>query len=439
MAVIDNIVDVSISRQTAQLDLEVFDVPLILVEMDAATATSFGGRVKTYTSYEALEDDLPIGHAGLVIAGKLLGGQQKPNTFKVGRKDENESYAEALSAVIDADDRWIALLSDAEESSDIMQISESIQRMQKVYFFSTDSAEALQADQNIEYTATVRFDISGAEEGDTLTIRLAGQQYTSTLAEEGWTDFLGGTVAIDSEVSPAGLATITSVENFVITRAEQEIQNGYSGPVDPENISATDPVGADIGQRIKAKGLFKTVYMYSPTAFSEYPEASWVGSQIVEVPGSNTWEYKSLAGVTPARLTDSQVALLESRNYNYYITVKGVPVTRRGVAADSEWVDTIILVMWLEARMQEQIFFRLANARKIPYTGAGFTVIEGDIRSVLSQAQANGGVDSFTVSSPNPLDIPEIQRGKREAGIFRFQARLAGAISTVVVRGVVNY
>ena len=98
----------------------------------------------------------------------------------------------------------------------------------------------------------------------------------------------------------------------------------------------------------------------------------------------------------------------------------------------------MILVDWIYARMQEQIFFRLINTKKIAFTQTGLTMIENEIRSVLSQAQANGGVDTYTVNAPRVLSIPEMQRAARNAGDFTFEARLQGAVSTVVVRGVVS-
>lgn len=98
----------------------------------------------------------------------------------------------------------------------------------------------------------------------------------------------------------------------------------------------------------------------------------------------------------------------------------------------------MILVDWIHARIQEQVFFRLVNTKKIPFTDAGATMIENEIRSVLTQATLNGGIDGFTVTAPRVLSIPEMQRNARVMGDFTFDARLAGAVSVVVIRGVVH-
>ena len=75
-------------------------------------------------------------------------------------------------------------------------------------------------------------------------------------------------------------------------------------------------------------------------------------------------------------------------------------------------------------------------------TRTGVTIIENEIRTVLSQGVANGGIadaPQYQVQSPNILDISEVQRAQRILGDFRFQFRLASAAHRVIVRGVVSY
>ena len=88
--------------------------------------------------------------------------------------------------------------------------------------------------------------------------------------------------------------------------------------------------------------------------------------------------------------------------------------------------------------MQEQIFFRLVNRKKIPYTSAGFAIIESEVRSVLDQATTNGGIDTYSVYVPQVLSIPENVRAQRILDHISFEARVAGAVSTVIIRGVVH-
>lgn len=87
------------------------------------------------------------------------------------------------------------------------------------------------------------------------------------------------------------------------------------------------------------------------------------------------------------------------------------------------------------------MFYRIINKKKLPFTQAGATIIGAEIRSVLSQGVANGGIadaPAFKVTEPNVLAIPEVQRAQRIMGDFKFEARLAGAAHTVIIRGVVT-
>lgn len=65
-------------------------------------------------------------------------------------------------------------------------------------------------------------------------------------------------------------------------------------------------------------------------------------------------------------------------------------------------------------------------------TDAGLLIVENEIRSVLSQAQANNLIDrGWTVNTPPVASIPETLRAQRAAGVFVIRARLAGAVRFV--------
>jgi len=445
MAQIDSIVQVNISRQTAQIDITSFDIPLILVEMDANMEAEFTDRVRTYGSLAEVAGDFPLDHNAYKIAEKLLGGDLSPSQFKIGKKTEGETYPEALFAVEEADNTWYALIADSHEREDILGLASAVQGMRKVYFTSTDDADALSQLLNPTYVATVEYGVTTPEAGDKLRVRVAGVSFESEYDGSEWEEW---TYLGDGEspipITPSfddttGILTLESSENFVISKATILPADGDPEDVDDANISDTDVQGLDVGQTLKAKGFFRTIILFSRTANVDWPEAAWVGGQLPEVPGSVAWEYKRLAGVEVSKLTGTEINLLENRNYNYYIPIKGVNVTRRGkTVGEGEWIDTIQVVDWLHARLQEQIFYRQVNMKKIPYTNEGFTIIENEIRSVLSQAQANGAIDDYTVIVPRVSEIPEMERARRNAEGFKFVARLQGAISTVRIEGVVH-
>lgn len=374
MSVIDSIVEVSISRQTTQVDMESFDIPLILVEISNSLATVFTDRVRTYSDLEGVAEDLGVDHVGYLMASKLLGGDLKPSSFKIGVKLINESYTQAVNACLQADDKWYALLSDANGDDEIYELANFIQSQRKMFFTSTDSALALNTSQTPTYSAVVNVgDLGAGVVGDKISLVVNGRRMESTFeagTPDAWGDFVNSEtleVWTSDFTVLGGVLTLNSTEMFSITSGFKSI--GLTPVVtdfEPENIGKTTITGMDIGQKLRLMGMTRTSMMFSRRAFIDYPEVVWVGGQLPEIPGSNTWEYKSLPGVMVDKLTDNQISLLEGRGYNYYIPVKGVNITRRGKVAEGEWNDVIILVDWLHARMQEQIFFRLINSKKIP-------------------------------------------------------------------------
>lgn len=197
----------------------------------------------------------------------------------------------------------------------------------------------------------------------------------------------------------------------------------------------------DVGYLLDAANYDRTILVYSPNAATEHPECAWLGSQIVEVPGSNTWAFKGANGITATKLSGTAESALKAKHVNYFTTIAGTDIFLNGVTSKGSWIDEVIFVDWLYARIQEQVFYRIINKKKIPFTSAGATIIGAEIRSVLSQGVANGGIADtppFRVIEPAVLSIPEVQRAQRIMGDFKFEARLAGAAHSVIIRGVVT-
>lgn len=196
---------------------------------------------------------------------------------------------------------------------------------------------------------------------------------------------------------------------------------------------------SDTGALLDAAGYNRTFIVYTPAADIQYPEAAWIGSQLAYTPGSNTWKFKQAAGITVGNPSDSGRANLRLKHINMLIDIAGLNQFVDGWMADGTWIDEIVFQDWLEARLKEGVFFRLANTLKVPYTNPGFTIIENEIRAVLSLAEANGGIDrGWTVTTPDVLSVPATQRAQRIAGTFRFRARLAGAVHSVIIEGVLT-
>lgn len=205
-----------------------------------------------------------------------------------------------------------------------------------------------------------------------------------------------------------------------------------------QDVTAIAVTTTDIGAQLKALSYDQVSAMYHPQADTVYPEAAWVGSQLTYTPGSNTWEFKSLEGVPVTSLSSTARTNLELKNMPYYISIAGVNITRNSKMADGTFIDQKIIEFWTIARMQESVFGMLVRKPKVPYTDAGFALVEAQMRSVLALGVTNGAYSAYTITVPRVQDVPENQRLQRIAGDFLFDATLQGAIHKVIIRGVVH-
>ena len=109
--------------------------------------------------------------------------------------------------------------------------------------------------------------------------------------------------------------------------------------------------------------------------------------------------------------------------------------------ASGEFIDVIIGVDFIHARMQESIYSRLVNLKKVPYTNQGVDIIVNGMEGVLTRA-VNQGIlaadPAPTVTKPNVREIPFNDRALRQLPDLFFNGVLAGAIHRVLIRGTVT-
>lgn len=172
----------------------------------------------------------------------------------------------------------------------------------------------------------------------------------------------------------------------------------------------------------------------------QFSDAGWLGRCLPFAPGSETWAYKRIVGSTTDAWSASDLTTLETDNSNHYTEVAALPVTRQGKAHGGEWIDVVRGLDWLKARLQERIFALLANVPKVPYTDSGAQQIVAEVRSQLLEAEAVGVLspgESVVTVVPVADQTPANRAARRLAGV-EFQARLAGAIHTVQIVGVIS-
>lgn len=301
------------------------------------------------------------------------------------------------------------------------------------------SAEAVLedfADTDPEYTAAQRF---------------FGQQIQPTFIKIGFRD---ADAATPETITEAYTAIKAADDDFYFvtaqTREAVDVE-ALAGTVETESrIFGTSTSSAlaldaadttDIGSVLQALNYAKTFVIYAEDE-TQFPECAIIGLQAPKDPGSTTWKFKTVTGVNASNLTTTQSLTLKGSKFDYgkgYNTIEptgGRDIFAEGRMVNSEFIDIIRFSHWLEARMRERIYLTLVNSEKIPFTNAGFAIIEGRMREVLNNGVAVGGIlPNYEVVVPNARTLDPNERANRVASGFSFRATLQGAVHYVSISG----
>ena len=424
MSELDQIVNITISRESAAVATASFQIPLVL-----ATFTEFSERTRTYTDIDAVGDDFSSSTLVYKIATKLFGQSTVgavPPSIVVGRRQVDTV---TLTPVVANNATYTVTINDVE------------------YAFTSDAdATAAEITAGLDTAIGSPAGITATDGTGTLTVAV-------TAPGTSWS------IKVSSNLTQVNTApTETYVD--ALEAVEQENNSWYGIVLDTHTTQVVEDISdaisarrklfgtstadtvtpttgtTDIAKILSDKTADRTYGVYLPTADTDFPEAAWMGAQLPYTPGSNDWDFKRAVGVTVSNLTDTQRVNLRAKNCNMYTTVAGVNIFQDGDTFGGSPIDEIVGIDWLYARLQEGVYFRLINSLKVPMTNAGLAIIENEIRSVLSQAEANGLIDrGWSVNTPDVSSIPANQRAQRIAGVFVFRARLAGSIRRVQING----
>ena len=184
-------------------------------------------------------------------------------------------------------------------------------------------------------------------------------------------------------------------------------------------------------------------------ANNEYAHVAYMAKCFGFVPGTESWAYKTLKGITAGSYNATEIAAFKTAGVNCYAKIAGVDVTLSGYTVSGEWIDIMRYIDYLASDIQERVYKLLAANAKIPYTSAGLVAIESAIRTSLANGQASGAiaeadyvdgetVPGYTVSVPDISTISAATRRTRILSGITFTARLTGAIHTVQIVGTLS-
>jgi len=427
MTQLTDIIDIQISRETAAVAQTNFNVPLFI-----GSHLNFVERARTYSSLTAVAEDFSATDKAYIVASKLFGQTLKPANIVIGRRQIPGATINVTTVVVGTS--YVMTVNNSPYSYTSVALDTAVEIIEGLKTaYEVAPIPGIVFTDNTDGTATIASTVDWSLKVTT-NMAVAAQPAT-----ESWGDTIAAVQAADDTwyaltIESHLTADVLSVAGII--EAKKKVFGTSSSAIDIKSTGTTD-----LFSQLKALTYQRTFGLWSADADTNYPEAAWIGYQLQEQPGSNTWAYKTLSGFTVSKLSDTESKNIQDKNGNTYETVGGLNTTIGGKMFGGEFIDIMVFVDWLEQRMKERLWFRLANSKKIPYTSAGAAIIEAEIRAQLNDGIRAGGL----ADSPAPIvtvpDVLSVSANMRAQRIFEgitFEARLAGAIHFVKIRGTVT-
>lgn len=428
MSTLTDFVDIQVSRETEAVARASFSIPCFI-----ASHTRFSERAREYTNLDGVGEDFPSTSSVYIAAQRYFGQQIVPTKIVVGRRQVDGvdgsvatvANATAYTLTVNGTAATITSDSSATAAEIVAALKVAVDALSVTGLTFTDN---LDGTFDLDITAGTAWSVKAS----------ANLTLANKASAELWPDAIDAVRAANDTWYYLSTDDHTDAGILAIAGEIQTLrkQYGFSTSAAAAKTSST----SDIFSQLKALSYDRTFGMWKADANTAFPECGWIGSQAQAVPGSNTWAFKNIVGTTPDVLTATESGYLRGKNANTYETIGGVNRTTNGVSAQGEYIDVMVLVDWIESRMQEGIWFVLANTPKLPYTNAGLSQLEVQVRKILSEATRNGGLDpdrAPVIIVPDATTVSPALKAARSVEGITFTAYLAGAIHKVTIRGVV--
>lgn len=284
---------------------------------------------------------------------------------------------------------------------------------------------------NFAYDAAVRFFQQNPNPGSVKV----GLKYITTTPDADWTAAMVAIRAADPNFYGVVIKSVTIADQEEVADwAETENVIFFARTADANVIATGDTTS--IAYYVNNASYDRTAVYYTGT-ITNYPDIAALAEASPYTPGSQTWAYKTLTGVTADTLTSAQFGYAIGKECNVYQEIAGVKITRWGTVGSGEYIDVTRGLDWTTARIQEEVYSLEVNNRKIPFTDEGIRLVANAVRGVLLTGADNGLFvrDSIVVTAPLRSETTSTDRGNRVLNTVTFSADLAGAIHTTTVTG----
>lgn len=332
----NEIVEINISRESRGVTRQGFGKPLFI----GTTGFSDNSRVRRYTEISQVEDDFVDGDVELDAARRFFGQELRPSEIKIGYHDPQKiasvEYDVTSPTTGSLDYEFTingeAVTHTASEGDAVRDVIEALE----IEFANTVTTATFSKSESSFRVSPVdpdTFDYSVATD-DTLTENEVKESYVNAYnyIKSVDTDFYYTTMESHEKVDVEGMADVVQAEKRIFVTSTSDPKSS--------NSLVTD----DIGTILKNKDLTRTFIIFAEDD-KEYPECALVGLQASKSPGTSTWKFRTVSGITASNLSVTQSLSLKGTRYEYgkgyntYEDIGGRKIFSEGRAVNGEFLD----------------------------------------------------------------------------------------------------
>lgn len=438
MANVDSIVTINIVVQDSAVSEPGFGIPMVMTH-----ESPFGPEL--VRSYSATADMVADGFSatGATVAAvtAILAQNPKVVEVKVGRRTSTATAQTRVMTVATALDNTdytvtingVAFTFDSGVAPTPITIALGLDALINA------GGEPVSSTDNLDGTFDLIADVVGDLFGLTHSVSIITQDDTSL--EDGIAadyaaikleddDFYGVTMTSGATLEAEALAAVVEADRkiFGFNSADSDILSNTAG---------------NLFETLATAAYNRTLVIFSQDNF-DYAAAAWIGNRFPIDPGSSTWAFKTLAGVSVDPLNNTQINNIETNDGNHYTATAGVNITLQGTMASGRFIDITRGIDWLHARLQTRLFGVFVNTPKVPYTNSGVTLMESEVNAQMLESinrDVLAANPAPTVTVPDVLDSSQVSandKATRTLPAVEFSGTLSGAIHNMTVNGSVS-
>lgn len=201
--------------------------------------------------------------------------------------------------------------------------------------------------------------------------------------------------------------------------------------------------------RLAAKNYANTFFVYDEKCTTQNAPAAIMGRLFGKEPGTENWTNQKIAGIEATALDETEYNAIRAKNGMTFESFGDFSLTQNGKVVGNEWID----IIRGRAAMLEELRVNSVLAlvdKRVKYNDSGIATIISSVVEILSKYQRIGFIDDevlvdgtvspgFVVYAPSAAEITRNQRANRTYATITFNARVAGSINQMTIRGTLSY